>query len=218
MIFAVISLWPCSDQTMVLQWQYCGLTVIRLGPYGNWIIVLQWTDYDFTVISLRAYSYQIMTLQWSEYGLTVIRPWPYSDHTAGLQLSEHDLTVIIQRAYNYQTMTLQWSYNGLTVIRPWPYKPGSESCQRYSPSLSQVLRPSLEPIIQQAPSTPPPLKCPVRKGDHSPLHRADVKNMWSYTSTSPYSYLVLCVIKYMNNLVFIRIRCVIKVQKWDINP
>ena len=28
---------------------------------------------------------------------------------------------------------------------------------------------------------------------------------------------MLCVVKYMNDLVFIRIRCIIKVQKWDIN-
>ena len=60
-------------------------------------------------------------------------------------------------------------------------------------------------------------KVPLREGDHSPLHSANVKNVWSYTSTSPYSYLVLCVIKYMNHLVFIRICCVMRVQKWDIN-
>jgi hypothetical protein len=84
----------------------------------------------------------------------------------------------------------------------------------------QSLRP-IQFLIQQAPFLPlplPSLKCPVRKDDHSPLHSADDKNVWSYMSTSPYSYLVLCVVKDMNNLVLICIRCIIKFQKLDINP
>jgi hypothetical protein len=33
-----------------------------------------------------------------------------------------------------------------------------------------------------------------REGDHSPPASAEVKKMWIYTSTSPYAFMVYCLI------------------------
>jgi len=124
-----------------------------------------------------------------------------------LQWTDHDLTVIRLRAFSYQTMTLQTGFWVVPEVKHFPLP---------SPQTESETHPVPYPA-GAVPHPPPSLKCLVRNGDHSPLHSADDKNVWSYTSTSPCSYLVLCVVKYMNNLVFVRIHCVIKVQKWDIN-
>jgi len=226
-----------TDVTLLtLQWLYYGLTLIRSWAYSDHTTeFLQLSDHDLTVITLLAHSYQTMTLEWSYWWLTIIRPWPYTviilmayscqtmtiqwsycwlivigprpyiDHTTDLRLSDYGLTVNILRAYIYQNMTLQTGFCFVPEVQPFPLpNPQNE--------------PGTHPIPYTAGTVPPPsIKCRVRKGDHSPLHSADVKNVCSYMSTSPYSYLMLCVVKYMNNLVYIRIRCVIKAQKWDIN-
>jgi len=36
---------------------------------------------------------------------------------------------------------------------------------------------------------------PVRESDHSDVSSAEVKNAWSYISTSPYVFMAWCVIK-----------------------
>jgi len=44
-----------------------------------------------------------------------------------------------------------------------------------------------------------------READHSPPNGAEVKNMWSYTSTSPYIFMELCLVKYnirLHGMVF----------------
>jgi hypothetical protein len=38
---------------------------------------------------------------------------------------------------------------------------------------------------------------------HPPLSLARVKNMWSYTSTNPYAFIVWCVIKHKDNFTFV---------------
>jgi hypothetical protein len=164
-------------------------------------MTLRWSVYGLTMIRSWPYSGQIMALQWPDYGLTVIRLRAYSNWIRILQRSDHDLTVVRLRAYSYQTMTLKTGFWVVPEVQPFPLpSPQTES--------------GTHPVFYPAPSS---TKCPVRKADYSPPHSADVKNVWSYMSTSPYIYLVLYVIKYMNILVFIRIRYVIKVCKWEIN-
>jgi len=67
-------------------------------------------------------------------------------------------------------------------------------------------RPALEP-------TQPPIQCvlrafslgvkrPIRETDHSLLSSVEVKNVWSYTSTSQYVFMALCLVKSGDNLTF----------------
>jgi len=37
-----------------------------------------------------------------------------------------------------------------------------------------------------------------QNGDHSPPSSAEIKNAWSYTSTSPYTFMAWCSIKNKN--------------------
>jgi len=41
-----------------------------------------------------------------------------------------------------------------------------------------------------------------READHSPPPNAEVKNAWSYTSTSPYVFMVYCLVKHRDNFTF----------------
>jgi len=41
----------------------------------------------------------------------------------------------------------------------------------------------------------PGVKRPGREADHSPQYNAEVKNAWSYTSTSPIVFIALCLVK-----------------------
>jgi hypothetical protein len=48
-----------------------------------------------------------------------------------------------------------------------------------------------QPPIQWIPGAlPPGVKRPWREADHSPPASAEVKKMWIYTSTPPYSFMV----------------------------
>jgi hypothetical protein len=52
----------------------------------------------------------------------------------------------------------------------------------------QVLGPT-QPLIQWVPGPlSPVVKLPEREADHSPPTSAEVKKMWTYTSTVPYSF------------------------------
>jgi len=42
----------------------------------------------------------------------------------------------------------------------------------------------------------PGIKQPGYEGDHSPPSSAEVKNVWSCTSTPPYVFMVWCLVKY----------------------
>jgi hypothetical protein len=44
------------------------------------------------------------------------------------------------------------------------------------------------------------LKRPGREADHSPPSSAEVKNAWSYTSTSPYAFMIPCSLKAQGQL------------------
>jgi hypothetical protein len=41
----------------------------------------------------------------------------------------------------------------------------------------------------------PGVKRPGREADHSPPYNAEVKKMWSYTSTSQYAFIAWCSVK-----------------------
>jgi len=41
----------------------------------------------------------------------------------------------------------------------------------------------------------PGVKWPGREADHSPTYNAEVKNAWSYNSTSPYVFMAWYLIK-----------------------
>jgi hypothetical protein len=42
-------------------------------------------------------------------------------------------------------------------------------------------------------------KYPGREADHLPPSSAEVKNAWSYTSTSQYVFMAWCLVKHRNN-------------------
>jgi hypothetical protein len=46
------------------------------------------------------------------------------------------------------------------------------------------------------------LNRPGLEGDHSTLSNAEVKNLWSYTSTPRYVFMALCLVKYRDNFTF----------------
>jgi hypothetical protein len=48
----------------------------------------------------------------------------------------------------------------------------------------------------------PGVKLPGREADHSPPSSAEVKNAWSYTSTSPFVFIAWCLVKYRDNFTF----------------
>jgi hypothetical protein len=41
----------------------------------------------------------------------------------------------------------------------------------------------------------PGVKWPVREADHSPLASAEVRKMWIYISTPPYTLMAYCLIR-----------------------
>jgi len=43
------------------------------------------------------------------------------------------------------------------------------------------------------------LKRPERETDHSPRANAEIKNAWSYTSTHPHIFIILCLTKHRDN-------------------
>jgi hypothetical protein len=45
----------------------------------------------------------------------------------------------------------------------------------------------------------PGLKWPGRELNHSPPSEAEIKNVWSYTSTSQYVFIEWCLVKHRNN-------------------
>jgi hypothetical protein len=40
------------------------------------------------------------------------------------------------------------------------------------------------------------------EADHSPLSSAEVKNVWSYTSTPQYVFMAWCLVKHRDNFTF----------------
>jgi len=46
------------------------------------------------------------------------------------------------------------------------------------------------------------LNLPERETDHSPTSAAELKNAWSYTSTSPYVFMAWCLVKHRGNFAF----------------
>jgi hypothetical protein len=46
------------------------------------------------------------------------------------------------------------------------------------------------------------VKRPKREADHSPPYSAEVKNVWSYTSTPQYAFMVRCLVKHRDNFTF----------------
>jgi hypothetical protein len=56
-----------------------------------------------------------------------------------------------------------------------------------------ALGPTQPPIMMQTASVPPEME---RESDHSPPPSAELKNVWSYTSTPPYVFMVRGLIKY----------------------
>jgi hypothetical protein len=46
----------------------------------------------------------------------------------------------------------------------------------------------------------PWVKRPGREADHSTPYSAEVKNVWSYTSTAPYVFMSWCLVKYRTRL------------------
>jgi hypothetical protein len=48
----------------------------------------------------------------------------------------------------------------------------------------------------------PVVKRPERETDHSPPSSVEVKNAWSYTSTSQYVFMAWCLVKHKDNFTF----------------
>jgi hypothetical protein len=48
----------------------------------------------------------------------------------------------------------------------------------------------------------PWVKRPGREADHSPPSSVEVKNVWSYTYTSPYVFMAWCLVKRRNSFTF----------------
>jgi hypothetical protein len=64
----------------------------------------------------------------------------------------------------------------------------------FSTSSGPALRPTQPPIQWVLEVLSPRLKQAGRQGDHSPPASAEVKEMWIYTSTLPYAFMVYCLI------------------------
>jgi len=45
---------------------------------------------------------------------------------------------------------------------------------------------------------------PGRETDHSPISSAEIKNGWSYASTTPYAFTPWCLVKHRDNFTFTR--------------
>jgi hypothetical protein len=72
------------------------------------------------------------------------------------------------------------------------------------PLYAEAPRPALEP-------TQPPIRGTGvqrlgREADHPPLHSAEVKNAWGYTSTPPEVFMTWYLVKHMDNFTFYNIR------------
>jgi hypothetical protein len=65
-----------------------------------------------------------------------------------------------------------------------------------------ALRPTQPPIQWVPGALSQEVKRQGREADHSCPSSAEVKNAWNYTSTSPYVFLDLCLIKDRNNFIF----------------
>jgi hypothetical protein len=53
----------------------------------------------------------------------------------------------------------------------------------------------------------PGLRRPGCEADHSPQSSAEVKNVWSCTSTTPYVFMAWCLVKHRDNFNFIGYVC-----------
>jgi hypothetical protein len=65
-----------------------------------------------------------------------------------------------------------------------------------------ALRPTQPPIQWVAGALSLGVKRPGREVNHSPPSSAEVKNEWSYTSTSQYVSMALCLVKHRDNFTF----------------
>jgi len=72
--------------------------------------------------------------------------------------------------------------------------------------IATASRPALgltQPPIQWVPGGfSPGVKRPGYKADHSPPYSAEIKNVWKYTSTPPYVFVVWCLVKKTEKLTF----------------
>jgi hypothetical protein len=60
------------------------------------------------------------------------------------------------------------------------------------------------------------VKRAVREADNSPPSSAEVKNVWSYTSTPQYAFMAWCLVKQRNNFTFTFIKAVRCNPVWSI--
>jgi hypothetical protein len=59
-----------------------------------------------------------------------------------------------------------------------------------------------QPCIQRLPGAVSPfVKQPGREADHSPPSSAEVKNVWSYTSTPQHVFMAWCLVKHRNYFI-----------------
>lgn len=58
----------------------------------------------------------------------------------------------------------------------------------------------------------PEVKWLGREADQSPPSNAEIKDLWSNTSTLPYSFMVWCLIKYRDTIIYVILTTGIKVQ------
>jgi hypothetical protein len=65
-----------------------------------------------------------------------------------------------------------------------------------------VLGPTQPPIQWVPGALSLRLKRPGREADHSPPSSAEVKNVWSYTSTPQYVFIAWCLVKHRDNFTF----------------
>jgi len=70
-----------------------------------------------------------------------------------------------------------------------------------------------QPPIQRLPGAiTPRVKQPGREADHSSLSSAEVKNVWSYTSTPQYVFTASCSVKHRDNLTLYLFRISEKIK------
>jgi hypothetical protein len=56
------------------------------------------------------------------------------------------------------------------------------------------------------------VKQPERKADHSPSSIAEVKKAWNYSSTTPYTFMVWCLIKYKDIVIILSLHLPVVVE------
>jgi len=58
----------------------------------------------------------------------------------------------------------------------------------------------------------PEVKWLGHEADQSPPSNAEIKDLWSYTSTLPYFFMVWCLTKYRDTIIYVTLTTGIKVQ------